>query len=251
MSTVNMRELSRNTKSVIEDVVRSGRPAIVTVNGRPQVAVAPLVGAVEAVEEHVLRNAPSHIEAAVRDSEADLIGGRVSLVEDSTFVDLDERDAMQSEEIVAAVADRLKSGQLKDAVRDASSVPDAVDRVRRALAQVDVLTLGRPAGHQQTHGSESDVVTYVRSGEDGYANVIMPVFTSVEGLRAALGQNPSWQSLDVLELNGKGLVDNVDPDVTIAIDPWSSDEFLVPPTGHRTLPTERAVLAAADLMAIV
>jgi prevent-host-death family protein len=252
MSTVNMRELSRNTKSVIEDVVRSGRPAIITVNGRPQVAVAPLAGAVEAVEEHVLRNAPAHIEAAIRDAEADLISGRVSLVDDdSTFGELDEGQAPESDlEIVAAVAGRLNTEQLKEAIRTTSHMPDAVERVREALAQVDVLTLGRPAGRQPRHGSESDVVTYAGSSEDGYANVVMPIFTSVAELRTALGRNPTWQALDVLELNGKGLVENVDPDVTIAIDPWSSSEFLVPPTSHRTLPTERAVLAAADLMAI-
>lgn len=251
MSTVNMRELSRNTKAVIEDVVRSGRPAIVTINGRPQVAVAPLVGAVEAAEEHILRTAPANIQAAVREGEADLIGGDVSVVEDSTFTDLEEDMPQSGREIVAAVADRLDTDRLKEAIRAASDTPDAIESVREALIQVDVLTVGRRIGDTSVRGrsSDSDIVTYVGDHEDGYAMVMMPVFTSVDELRSALIRNPDWQSLDILELSGRGLIENVDPDVTIVVDPWSAGEFRVLPTKHRTLPTERAVVAAAEFVA--
>jgi prevent-host-death family protein len=253
MSTVNMRELSRNTKSVIEQVVRSGRPAIVTVNGRPQVAVAPIVGALEAVEERVLQDAPAQIVAAVREGEADLIAGKVSVVDDATFARVqDSEPAQPEEEILAEITSQLDTDELKGVIRVASpSSDESIERVREALAHVNLLTLGRSSSRRAgAAGDVSDVVTYVASDEEGSESIAMPVFTDVAELRAALLQNPRWQSLQVLPLSGRGLIENIDPDVTIAIDPWSSSEFKVPPTSHRTLPTSGAIATAADLLAM-
>jgi prevent-host-death family protein len=42
MPTVSVRELARNTTSVIQGVQSSGRPALVTRNGRPVVALIPI-----------------------------------------------------------------------------------------------------------------------------------------------------------------------------------------------------------------
>jgi hypothetical protein len=39
MPTVSVRELARNTTSVIQGIQSSGRPALVTRNGRPEVAL--------------------------------------------------------------------------------------------------------------------------------------------------------------------------------------------------------------------
>ncbi|HEY5816046.1 MAG TPA: SseB family protein [Solirubrobacterales bacterium] len=247
MGTVNMRELSRNTKSVIEEVVRSGRPAIVMINGRPQAAVTPLIGAVEAAEEHLLRNAPVHIQAAIREGEADLIGGRASLVDDSAFENAEEEEQQSSDEVIATLADRLDTAQLVDAIRSASSDPDAVREVREALARGDVFAIGNAAGDLSApgRGAESDIVTYA-DGEKG--DVLMPVFTKVDVMRSALLRNPAWQSLDVLLVNGKELVQNVDPDVTIIIDPLSELEFRVPPSDRRTVVAEQPIVAAAKLV---
>jgi antitoxin (DNA-binding transcriptional repressor) of toxin-antitoxin stability system len=245
-----MRELSRNTKSVIEDVVRSGRPAIITINGRPQVAITPIVGAMEAAEEQVLSNAPAHIQAAIREGEADLIGGRVSLVDDSAFADLGDEPG-PGPELLTTLADQLDTRRLEDAIRSSSKTTDGVAEVREALMDSDIFALGSAAGDASGPGSstESNIVTYPNDREPDNAGVLMPVFTRVDVLREALIRNPSWQSLAVLRLSGKELVLNVDPDVTIVIDPWSDREFRVPHTGHRPLLTEQAVVSAAELVA--
>lgn len=56
MATISIRELANNTKTVVEEVAESGRPAIVTQRGKPLVAVVPLNQ--EALEDWVLANAP-------------------------------------------------------------------------------------------------------------------------------------------------------------------------------------------------
>jgi antitoxin (DNA-binding transcriptional repressor) of toxin-antitoxin stability system len=247
-----MRELSRNTKSVIEDVVRSGKPAIVTINGRPQAAVTPLAGAIEAAEEHLLRNAPAHIQAAIREGEADLIGGRASLVDDAVFRDLEEEDEQQAgEEVVAKLAGQLDTAALEDTIRSASEGTDAVERVRDALIRADVFAIGSPTGDPPTAGrvTESAIVTLPAEIENRPGGVLMPVFTSVDVLRSVLLRNPDWQSLDILQVNGRELAQNVDPDVTIIIDPWSDLEFRIPPTGRRTMITEQPIAAAAEIVA--
>jgi antitoxin (DNA-binding transcriptional repressor) of toxin-antitoxin stability system len=241
MSTVNMRELSRNTKAVIEDVVRSGRPAIVTINGRPQVAVTPIIGAVEAAEEHVLRNAPAQIQAAIREGEADLIAGKVSLVDDAKFADLGE-EPVSGNVMLATLADQLDTGGLDEAIRSAAD-GDGVDDVRQALMAIDVFTLGYPSGDTSVAGTgtESEILTYSDEAEHSQACDLLPVFTQVDALRSALTRNPEWQTLDVLRISGKEL---------IVVNPWSDLEFRVPHRGQpRTLPTEEAVVSAAELMA--
>jgi prevent-host-death family protein len=249
MSTVNMRDLSRNTKSVIEEVVRSGRPAIITIRGRPQVAITPLVGAVEAAEEHVLQHAPAQVQKAVREAEADLIGGRASLVDDSVFASLDAEEQPSGAAMVAALADQLDTASLEEAIRSASASPDPVAAVRNALTQVDVFAIGSPAGDLSVpgRGTESDIVTY--PGDDPGSVVMMPVFTAVELLRDALIRVSEWQSLSILQVNGQELVHNVDPDVTIVVDPWSDLEFHIPPTGRRAVATEQPIIAASELVA--
>lgn len=245
MSTVNMRELTRNTKSVIEEVVRSGRPAIITVHGRPQVAITPLVGAVEAAEEHVLRNAPAQVQQAVREAEADLIGGQAEIVDDSVFENLDAKEQPAEAEVVAALADQLDTAVLEGVIRSAPETANSVDAVREALTQVNVFAIGSPAGDLSLagRGTRSDIVTYRGSG-----SVLMPVFTAVDVLRDALIRVPEWRSLSILEVNGLELIRNVDPDVTIVVDPWSDLEFHIPPTGRRTVPAEQPIMAASDLV---
>jgi prevent-host-death family protein len=249
VTVVNMRQLSRTTKSVIEEVVRSGRPAIVTVNGRPQVAVTPLVGAVEVAEEHVLRDAPKHIRAAIREGEADLIGGRTSVMDDAVFTSLGEERG--SDEVVATLEERLEAAGLRDAIRAGHDGTDRLRDVRHALTQVDVFALGRPAGDTSVpgQGTDSDLLHFTVDDEHGREVVMLPIFTAVETLRSALIRNEDWQSLYVLLISGRALLQNVDADVTIVIDPWSDAEFQIPPTGERTLVTDQPpIVAARDLI---
>ncbi|MDA8331307.1 MAG: type II toxin-antitoxin system prevent-host-death family antitoxin [Candidatus Dormibacteraeota bacterium] len=69
---MGMRDLSRNTSRVVQDVARTGRPALVTVHGRPLAALVPIDAA--EIEDFILANAPEFI-ASMREAEADLAAG--------------------------------------------------------------------------------------------------------------------------------------------------------------------------------
>ncbi|MGD0833136.1 MAG: type II toxin-antitoxin system Phd/YefM family antitoxin [Candidatus Dormibacteria bacterium] len=56
MPTVSVRDLARNTTSVIQGVQSSRRPALVTRNGRPVVALIPIDEA--ALEDWILTQVP-------------------------------------------------------------------------------------------------------------------------------------------------------------------------------------------------
>ena len=58
---MSIRDLANHTKSVVEEVARSGRPAVVTQRGRPLVAVVPIDET--ALEDWILANAPEYMTA--------------------------------------------------------------------------------------------------------------------------------------------------------------------------------------------
>lgn len=253
MSTINMRELTRRTKSVVEEVIRTGRPAIVTIHGRPQVAVTPLVGAVEAAEEHVLNNAAPGLQAAIRAGEADLVSGRTSRVEETEFVNayVDEAQPPTEAQALAEVQEQLDAKLVKQAIRRAARSPHAVEKVRAALMEGEVLTVGSPGADRSAPGklARGGIVTYSDEDDPSGHAALMPVFTTVEILRSALRSHRAWQTFDVLVVSGRSLVENVDPDVTLVIDPGSDEEFRIPPMKLRTVSVEQAVYAPAQLFA--
>jgi prevent-host-death family protein len=75
MSVVGIRELSRQTSKVVDQVQTSGRPAVVTRNGRLVAALVPI--AEDELEDWVLANAPEFIDS-VRDADTDLAAGRTT-----------------------------------------------------------------------------------------------------------------------------------------------------------------------------
>lgn len=90
MGTVNIRELSRKTGEVVEEVVNTGRPALVTRHGR---VVAALVAVdAEALEDFVLANAPEFV-ASMAEADEDLRAGRSR----PAFAVLDELEGEGSE----------------------------------------------------------------------------------------------------------------------------------------------------------
>ena len=166
----------------------------------------------------------AQVQRAVREGEADLIGGKSSVVDDSVFANLEPEEEPADADLVAALAARIDTAPLEDAIRSAPSRPDPVEAVREALMRVNVFAIGRPSGDLSVpeQETESDIVTYATDEGGG---VLMPVFTAVDALRQALIRVPEWRSLAILEVNGRELVRNVDPDVTLAIDPGSDLEF--------------------------
>jgi hypothetical protein len=96
--------------------------------------------------------------------------------------------------------------------------------VGSAFREADVLALGHP----RDGGTESDLLHFTMDMEDGSEQTYLPVFTRIEPMQDALLRNPEWQELSVLEVNGGALLDNIDSDVRVVINPWGPDEFVLP-----------------------
>ncbi len=87
MPTIGIRELSNNASSVVEEVSRSGRPTLVTKNGKP---VAALVAVDEdALLDYVLATSPEYVRTINLAQTEIALGNRGRDLEEV----LDERDA--------------------------------------------------------------------------------------------------------------------------------------------------------------
>ncbi|HEX2039734.1 MAG TPA: type II toxin-antitoxin system Phd/YefM family antitoxin [Acidimicrobiales bacterium] len=72
---MSIRDLQRNPSDVVGAVERSGRPAIVTRNGKPVAAIMAVDE--EALEDFVLANAPAFVKA-MREADAELAAGETT-----------------------------------------------------------------------------------------------------------------------------------------------------------------------------
>jgi prevent-host-death family protein len=93
MATITLRELARNTASVIQGIQSSGRPALVTRNGKPVVALVPID---EVALEAWLLKESADITRAVAGADADLDAGRQQSVEWQQAREAEERGTGQS-----------------------------------------------------------------------------------------------------------------------------------------------------------
>jgi prevent-host-death family protein len=93
MSTVSIRDLANHTKSVVEEVVRSGRPAVVTQRGRPLVAVVPIDE--EALEDWVLANAPEFV-SNMAEADAEIAAGVHGHSLDEVLAELEAEESTDS-----------------------------------------------------------------------------------------------------------------------------------------------------------
>jgi len=79
MPTVSIRDLGRRPSQVVDEVVRTGRPAIVTRHGRPVTAMVAIDP--DELEDFVLTHAPEFVRS-MRAADADLRAGRVRSADD-------------------------------------------------------------------------------------------------------------------------------------------------------------------------
>jgi prevent-host-death family protein len=86
MPTISIRDLGRRPSQVIDEVVRTGRPAIVTRHGRPVTALVALDP--DELEDYVLAHAPEFVRAT-RAADADLRAGRARTA-DEVFAELEQ-----------------------------------------------------------------------------------------------------------------------------------------------------------------
>jgi len=85
MATISIRDLGRHPSQVIDEVVRTGRPAIITRHGRPVTAMVAIDP--DGLEDFVLANAPEFARSR-QDADADLRTGR-SRPADDVFAEID------------------------------------------------------------------------------------------------------------------------------------------------------------------
>lgn len=85
MTTISIRDLGRRPSQVVDEVVRTGRPAIITRHGRPVTAMVALDP--DALEDFVLAHAPEFVRST-RAADADLRAGRARPA-DEVFADID------------------------------------------------------------------------------------------------------------------------------------------------------------------
>jgi prevent-host-death family protein len=85
MPTITIRDLGRRPSQVVDEVIRSGRPAIITRRGRPVTAMVALDP--DELEDYVLAHAPEFVRST-RDADADLRVGRTRPA-DEVFADID------------------------------------------------------------------------------------------------------------------------------------------------------------------
>jgi prevent-host-death family protein len=72
MATVSIRDLANNASAVVDEVSKSGRPAVVTKHGKPVAAVVPIDQ--EALEDWVLANGPEFV-AGMAEADAAITRG--------------------------------------------------------------------------------------------------------------------------------------------------------------------------------
>ena len=77
--TVSIRDLANKASAVVDEVAKSGKPAVVTKRGKPIAAVVPIDP--DALDEWVLANAPEYVKA-MREADRDLVTGQTGSLDD-------------------------------------------------------------------------------------------------------------------------------------------------------------------------
>jgi len=77
--TVSIRDLANKASAVVDEVAKSGKPAVVTKRGKPIAAVVPIDP--DALDDWVLANAPEFVKA-MREADKDLAAGRTASLDD-------------------------------------------------------------------------------------------------------------------------------------------------------------------------
>jgi DNA-binding transcriptional ArsR family regulator len=117
-------------------------------------------------------------------------------------------------------------------IKGADLVEDAIAHagdVTTALRQSDVYVLGFPAGEVSgAAGTESDLLHFEADTANG-EETFLPVFTHPHFMVEPLRRNEEWRTLSVLQVPGRELLDNIDDDVIVVINPWSESEAQIAP----------------------
>ncbi len=109
--------------------------------------------------------------------------------------------------------------------------PEHMQKIREEFSRSEVFALGMAAGSQTEDGSstEGDLLHFAIDDEDtGDEKIMFPVFTRPDAIREAVNRNPDWMQLSVLQVKGDDLLEHLEHDVTIVVNPWTDLEYLLP-----------------------
>ena len=140
-----------------------------------------------------------------------------------------EDEARRVDSVIAETEARLAWPQASEGLLRLEALLAADDegpeagQVRDAIRATEVYALGHPVDEE----ASSDLLHFTVDGPGGPDLVMLPVFTRPDAMREALLRNPEWQALSVLEVNGGALLDNIEPDVTVVVNPWTPEEFML------------------------
>lgn len=111
---------------------------------------------------------------------------------------------------------------------EAALESDERDRglVREAIRGTEVYALGQQV-NELGEAPSSDLLHFTIDSDDGTELTMLPIFTRADTMRTALLRNPEWQEFSVLEINGRALLDNIDTDVNVVVNPWTPAEFVL------------------------
>lgn len=114
--------------------------------------------------------------------------------------------------------------------------PDA-DEVRDLLGETNVFVLRQDgAVNAELFAEEHDILHFVSDGPKGAKQIMVPVFTRPDFVQDAFDQIRDWQTLPVLELRGSELLSELEPQLTVAINPCSPPtKFELPVAGVQTV----------------
>ncbi len=143
----------------------------------------------------------------------------------------------EDSEVRRAAASRLAAYTMEDLAAGRGAMADVIGK----FAEAHIFALGQPAGKvTEDGGTESDLLHFTANDESAEGVVTevtyLPVFTRPQWMVSPLDNNPGWQSLSVLELDGRSLFLHVDDDVTIVINPWSKSEYKIRPADRAAKP---------------
>jgi tetratricopeptide (TPR) repeat protein len=127
------------------------------------------------------------------------------------------------------------AAELEDFITMKGDDPAHDDAVRRRVVESQILALGAP--DQDTPGL---VHLLHCTGPVGDTTVAMlPVFTRLEHVETAVQMNPSWQSFQVLQMDGSAVLGDLEEGECLGINVWSGHEFKLTAPPSTNLPSAR------------
>lgn len=141
----------------------------------------------------------------------------------------------------SSVADLPAGGEpdaLEKLLASSSVGPDTTAQALLLLAHSTVLALGQAIGEPAQDGlhTESDLLHFT-ADENGEERTFLPIFTRADTLRRALERYPDWRDQAVLEISAGDLLAARDPNVAVAVNPWSHLALEIPPDSQAIPPS--------------